>query len=185
MSSYHRFISRYYTPIKDAFIDKTRLQERESNAKTYFRIISSAATVLLAALELQHQAGNGSSFHNHPKTMAIAIASYLVFCMGCIIEQNYLRTTRRSSTSATLLYHSVRLMGYITVASLASVFFWTSTSSNLSLVVVYIIFSLLFSANWMLKWIRYKCSHRNRDSLPVHLRLRCTLDKLLEVPEYR
>lgn len=177
------FLQCYYTPIKDAFIDKSRLQEREINAKAYFRIIGSAATLLLAALELQHQASTGTSFQDYPKTMATAVASFLVFCMGCIIEQNYMRTTHHSSTFATLLHHFVRLMGYISLASLASVFFSTFTSSNMLSIVVYLIFSLLFLADWMFRWIRYKCSHRNGYSLPVHLRLRCTLDKLLVVPE--
>lgn len=124
-------------------------------------LASLGASVLLTSLQLKYQARTDSPFQDHPKAMAIAIASLLIFCLGCDVEQ-YFSSTQRFSTSATVFHHVLRLLGFISLASLASVIFSTSTSSVPSLI-VYLIFPWFFSARFVLHWLQNKPSHENEN----------------------
>ena len=176
----HQFIVNYFpTQLNVAFFNITPLRARENGNRAIVGIFGIAASVLLTALQLKYQARTDSPFQDHPKAMTIATASLLMFCFGCYVEQ-YLSSTRRSSTFAALLHHVVILLGFISLASLASVIFSTSTSSISSLI-VYLIFPCFFSARFVFHWIRYRNLHGNRgtynapnryfnyiDTLPVY-----------------
>ncbi|KAK1403039.1 hypothetical protein POM88_002644 [Heracleum sosnowskyi] len=129
--------------IEAAAINTRAIQSRGNGNHAIVGIIGLAVSVLLAALQLKYQSSTSSPFHDHPKPMAMAITSFLLFCLGCDMEQIYFRTTSRASTFGTLLHHLVRLMAFISLASLTFVIFSTSTLS----LVVYLIFPLLFSAS--------------------------------------
>ncbi|WOH16341.1 hypothetical protein DCAR_0935892 [Daucus carota subsp. sativus] len=172
MSSFlPQFILSYYTLVHNAFIIRPPLQPRVyDDTHSILARIGVAVSVLIAALKLKYQSTRGSPFQDHPKTMAIAIASFLASCLACKIFNS---CTSLSSTFRALLHHIVRLMGLISLASLSSVIFSTSTSSIMPSLVVYTMFSLSFLAMLMLQGILGQNIPRNRDCIPVYLQC-CT-----------
>ncbi|KAK1403060.1 hypothetical protein POM88_002665 [Heracleum sosnowskyi] len=155
----HQFVfSNYSTQVNVALINFTPLRAQENGNHAIVGIFGIAVTVLLTALQLKYQ--TDSPFHDHPKAMALAIASFLIFCLACDVEQ-YFRTSHRYSSFAELLKHVLRLMGFMSLASLASVVFSTSTSSTASFI-VYTVFPWFFSVSLILFWIQKRKLHRNR-----------------------
>ena len=133
MSSFwRRVISRNFSAqIESAGINTITIESRENGNLDIFGIIGIADSVLLAALQLKYQSTTSSPFHDHPIAMVIAIASFLIFCLGYDMEQIHSRTTSHASTSGTLLHHLVRMTGFISLASLTLVIFSSSTVKHL------------------------------------------------------
>lgn len=160
--------SRQYLTINDcstqfniAVTNITPLPARQNGSHAIVGIFRITVSVLLASLQLKYQVRTDSPFQDHPISMAIAIASLLIFCLGCDLEQ-YLVKTNCSSTFATLTHYVLRLFGFISLASLASVIFSTSSTSSL---VVYLIFAWFFCARLMLQyWMKSKNVHRSEGA---------------------
>lgn len=153
-------VNNYHTQLNAAVFNIT--PSPKSGNHSIVGIFGVAVSVLLTALQLKYQERTDSPFHDHPKAMAIAIASLLIFCLGCDMEQ-YLNSSHRLSTFATIFRHVLRLFGFISLASLASVIFSTSTSSVPSLI-VYLIFPWFFSARFVLHWIQNRNLDGNRGA---------------------
>ncbi|WOH16330.1 hypothetical protein DCAR_0935881 [Daucus carota subsp. sativus] len=158
--------SNYSTQLNVAFINITPSQARENGNHAIVGIFGIALSVLLTALQLKYQAGTDSAFQDHPIAMAIAIASFLLFCLVCDLEQ-YFGSTRRNSAFAIVLHHLLRLLGFLSLASLASVIFSTSTSSTSSLI-FYLIFLCFFAVRSGLHWIQNRKLDRNRGACNFH-----------------
>ena len=159
-------VNNFHTQHNVAFFNITTLRARESGSHAIVGIFGIAASLLLTALQLKYQSRTDSPFQDHPKAMAIAIASLLLLCLGCDVEQCF-STNRHFSTTAIIIHHVLRLLGFISLAALASVIFSTSTSSVPSLI-IYLIFPWFFSARFVLHWIRKKNLHANRGSNNLH-----------------
>ncbi|KAK1353408.1 hypothetical protein POM88_052543 [Heracleum sosnowskyi] len=155
-------MSNCSTQFNVAFINITPLQGRENGNHSIVGIFGIAVSVLLTALQLKYQSETDSPFQDHPKAMVIAIASLLIFCLGCDVEQ-YFGFTYRSSTLATLLHHVLRLLGFVSLASLAYVIFSTSTSSAPS-IIVFLIFPWFFIARFVLHWVQNRNLHGSRGA---------------------
>ncbi|KAK1403051.1 hypothetical protein POM88_002656 [Heracleum sosnowskyi] len=160
----HQFIfNNYDAQYNVAFINVIPLQQRENGNHAIVGIFGISVTVLLTALQLKYQAaGTNSPFEDYPEAMAIAIASFIIFCLVYEMEQ-YFHITRRHSTFATLLQHVLRLLAFISLASLASVIFSTSSISTKSLI-VYLMFPCFFSARLVLQWIQNRTLHDNTEA---------------------
>ena len=157
--------SNYSTQLNVAFINITPLQARENGNHAIVGIFGIAVSVL-TALQLKYQARTDSAFQDHPIAMAIAIASFLLFCLVCDLEQ-YFGSTRRNSAFAIVLHHLLRLLGFLSLASLASVIFSSSTSSTSSLI-FYMIFLCFFAVRSVLHWIQNRKLDRNRGACNFH-----------------
>lgn len=163
----HQFIvNNFPTQLIVPFLKITPLQAEKMATMLSVGIFWITASVLLTALQLKYQAKTDSPFQDHPKAMVFAIACLLIFCLGCDAEQ-YLCSPRRSSTFATLLHHAVRLLGFISLASLATVIFLTSTSS-IPLLIIYMIFPWFFSARFVFHWIQYRNLQGNRGTKNIY-----------------
>ncbi|KAK1353410.1 hypothetical protein POM88_052551 [Heracleum sosnowskyi] len=182
----HQFtINNCSTQYNFAVINITSLPARQNGSHAIVDIFGITVSVLLTALQLKYQARTDSPFQDHPKAMAISIASLLIFCLGCDVEQ-YLSTA--SSTSATRIHHVLRLFGFISLASLASVIFSTSTSPTSSFI-VYLIFPWFFFARFVLHWIRYKNLRRSQGAynfynLRPHFAFRHYFNNIDTLPVY-
>uniref|UniRef100_A0A175YKI7 Uncharacterized protein n=1 Tax=Daucus carota subsp. sativus TaxID=79200 RepID=A0A175YKI7_DAUCS len=167
MSPPHQFIfTNYSMQLNVAFINIAPTRARENYNHAIVGILGIAVTVLLSALQLKYQAGTDSAFQDHPRAMVFAIASFLVFCLVCDLEQ-YFRSTHNSAAFATVLHQILRLFGFISLASLAFVIFSPSTSSRTSLI-VYLIFPGFFSARLVLHWIQNRKLRGNRGACNFH-----------------
>ncbi|WOG88474.1 hypothetical protein DCAR_0207709 [Daucus carota subsp. sativus] len=116
-------------------------------------------SVLLDALQIKYQTHSASPFHTHPKAMAIALSTLLIYCFGCDLE-DYFSCICHFSSRQTLVYITVlRSLGFISVASFASVVFSTSLMSS---VILYLIFAIFFAARLVVSWTQYKTLLENR-----------------------
>ncbi|KAK1403043.1 hypothetical protein POM88_002648 [Heracleum sosnowskyi] len=137
--------SNHSTQLNVAFINIEHLPKRKNGNDAVVGIFGLAVSVLLLALQLKYHGSTNSPFQDHPKAMAIAIASCLIFCLGCDVQQ-YVQETLCSSTFETIFHHILRVLAFISLASLASIIFSASTISTTS-VIVYLIFPCFFSAS--------------------------------------
>ncbi|KAK1353417.1 hypothetical protein POM88_052552 [Heracleum sosnowskyi] len=156
------FFSASNAQFNVAFINMTPLPAIERGNHGIVSIFGITVSVLLTALQLKYQARSDSPFQDHPKAMAIAISSLLIFCMGCDLEQIFV-SPRRFSTSATMLHHVLRLLGFTSLASLAYIIFSTS-SSSIPLLIVFLIFTWFFLTRFVLHWLQNNNLHGGRGA---------------------
>ncbi|KAK1353414.1 hypothetical protein POM88_052549 [Heracleum sosnowskyi] len=162
MSSHQFIVNNSNAQFNVAFINMTPLPAIERGNHGIVSIFGITVSVLLTALQLKYQARSDSPFQDHPKAMAIAISSLLIFCMGCDLEQIFV-SPRRFSTSATMLHHVLRLLGFTSLASLAYIIFSTS-SSSIPLLIVFLIFTWFFLTRFVLHWLQNNNLHGGRGA---------------------
>lgn len=70
-----------------------------------------------------------SPFDTHPRIMKIAIISFFLYCIGCIVESmiitsnnNHLPQSIPPHVHSNVIQGSVRLLGYFSIASMAFIF---------------------------------------------------------------
>lgn len=138
---------------------KTRYYNSIMQQNTTMAIIAITISSLLNALQIKYQPPSASPFQAHPITMTIAISSLLIYCFGCDSE-HYFSSICGFSWRRTLIYINIlRSLGFISVASFASIIF---SSSAMSSMIIYLIFALFFSARLIVSWIQNKTLLENR-----------------------
>lgn len=161
-TSPHYMFNNLSSQLNVAFIlvkPKTRYYNSIMQQNTTMAIIAITVSSLLNALQIKFQPPSASPFQSHPKTMTVAISSLLMYCFGCDSE-HYISSICHFSKRPTQIYINIlRSLGFISVASFASIIF--STSFTIS-VLVYLIFALFFSARLVVSWIQNKTLLENR-----------------------
>ncbi|KAK1371417.1 hypothetical protein POM88_037509 [Heracleum sosnowskyi] len=119
-----------------------------------------AVTFLLNVLQIMYQSP-ASRLHTNPQIMLIGTSTYLLYCFGCYLE-HYINSNFRSSTWPTLVYtNAISFLGFVSMASFASMIFSTSYAN---LAFVYLLLAVFFSGKLVLSLIRNGGSFTMRRS---------------------
>lgn len=135
-------------------------------------VIRIVVNFLLNILQILYQSKSASPLPTHPNVMVIAVSSYLLYCFGFYLKRHISSTFPFSTWPALVIYTNVmRFLGFVSMASLASIIFSTSSTS---LVVIYLLLALLFAGKSVLSWIRNRYIFQMRRSnsysnLQVHV----------------
>ncbi|KAJ9694305.1 hypothetical protein PVL29_010015 [Vitis rotundifolia] len=150
----------------------TYLLQQQLQPNSCHTILSFIVAVLASFLAVKYAGKVTSPFETHPKTMQFAIGSLLVYCLAYGAQQRF-SAALHSPAYVNALCRCMELSGFLSVASLASLFF--PDSVQWMFFVLYTIFwmgGLLCTLLQMLwKWIHQVDGTEHVGALPIQERV--------------
>ncbi|XAR54925.1 hypothetical protein NMG60_11030260 [Bertholletia excelsa] len=94
---------------------------QEHTSASFHVVLSFVLPILLGFLELKYQGKDTSPFETHPKSMAFAIASSLLYCFAYYLELRSSFVDQKFRACEGLVQGGMVLSGSLLVVSLASI----------------------------------------------------------------